>query len=149
MKKILLPALALSAMSSAALAEPMALTDAQMDEVTAAGFAFVDAQKYILIDEDIKKNVFIEKFKDIRQRVDVRGFYADADAGANCVGFGCEAVTYAITDASAFGGKTGTGKKGTDGGFNGFPVGFATSASGAESAAPGFLDFFNGDNGAE
>ncbi len=61
MKKILLPALALSAMSSAALAEPMALTDAQMDEVTAAGYAFVNAEKYIFIDEDINKKVNIDK----------------------------------------------------------------------------------------
>ncbi len=128
MKKILLPALALGAMSSAALAEPVAMTKAEMDEVTASGYAFVDAEKFVDIHENIDKKVKIDKFKDIVQKVDVQGYFAEADAGANCLGYGCESLTYAITDVNSFEGFTELGT----------PYGYATSVSGSEAAAPGF-----------
>ena len=139
MKRILLPALALSAMSSAALAEPMSLTDAQMDAVTAAGFAFVDASKFVYIDEYINKYVDIYKDKYIQQRVDVQGFFAEADGGANCRGYGgCEALTYAITDVSDYGGVV--ADPSGDSYFD--PRGYATSVSGSE-AATGYDPYYN------
>jgi hypothetical protein len=127
MRRILLPALALGAMSSTALAEPMALTGAQMDEVTAAGFAFVDATKLVEIAEVIDKTAAINKEKLILQEVLVDGYYADADAGANCIGSGCEAVTHAITDVNSL--ET-TATVDLLGGLLSVtaPMGFATSA---------------------
>ncbi len=137
MRKILLPALALGAMSSTALAGPMALTDAQMDGVTAAGFAFVNAQKAVVIDEVITKVATINKEKLILQEVLVDGFYADADAGANCIGSGCQTVTYAITDANSFTGTETVAVNILDLLQLDLtvPLGFSTSASGSEAAA--------------
>ncbi len=134
MRRILLPALALGAMSSTALAEPVTMTEAEMDGVTAAGLAFVDATKLVEIAEVINKTAAINKKKLVEQLVDVQGYFADADAGANCFGGGCEAVTYAITDVNSL--QT-TAVVDLLGGLLSVtaPLGFATSASGSEAAA--------------
>ena len=100
-------------------AEPLTLTDSQMDGVSAAGPAYVDAYKNVDINEYIDKNVYIKKYKDIYQRVDLTGFYADADGAANCFGLACETITYAIADTNAL-------------------EYYSTSVSGAESAAMPF-----------
>lgn len=102
-----------------AQAEPVVLTDGQMDVVSAAGPAWVNAEKDVYIDEQINKHVNIKKYKDIHQRVDLFGYYADADGAANCFGPACETLTYAITDTNAL-------------------EYYSTSVSGSESAAMPF-----------
>ncbi len=84
-----------------AQAEPLTLTDDQMDAVSAAGPANIDAKKKVFIDEQINKRVDIKKRKDIYQRVDLIGYYSDADGAANCFGPHCETLTFAITDTNA------------------------------------------------
>ncbi|MGI9487509.1 MAG: hypothetical protein ACR2RF_16850 [Geminicoccaceae bacterium] len=103
-----------------AQAEPVMLTEGQMDVVSAAGPAYVDAKKTVYIDENIHKDVKIRKHKDIYQRVDLFGFYADADGAANCFGAHCETLTFAITDTNAL-------------------EYYSTSVSGSESAAMPFV----------
>lgn len=119
MKKTVLFAGSVLMAAGMAQAEPMKLTDDQMDTVSAAGPAYVDAYKNVDINEYITKNVNINKYKDIYQRVDLYGFYADADGAANCFGIACETITYAIADTNAF-------------------EYYSTSVSGAESAAMPF-----------
>ena len=102
-----------------AQAEPLTLTDGQMDAVSAAGPAYVNADKHVNINENINKHVNIKKYKDIYQRVDLFGFYADADGAANCFGAHCETLTFAITDTNAL-------------------QYYSTSVSGSESAAMPF-----------
>ncbi|MEZ5934150.1 MAG: hypothetical protein R3F54_19875 [Alphaproteobacteria bacterium] len=102
-----------------AQAEPVVLSDGQMDVVSAAGPAWVKADKKVYIDEDINKHVDIKKYKHIKQYVDLFGYYADADGAANCFGPACETLTYAITDTNAL-------------------EYYSTSVSGSESAAMPF-----------
>ena len=120
MRKLALSGAALGAAMAmgTAQAEPLTLSADQMDQVTAAGFAFVNADATVNIVERIDKDVLITKTKDIFQIVNVLGYFAEASGFANCQqGFapGCEALTFAITDVNG-------------------SAGFATSASGAESA---------------
>ncbi|MEM9263648.1 MAG: hypothetical protein AAGA22_08725 [Pseudomonadota bacterium] len=103
-----------------AQAEPLTLTDGQMDVVSAAGPANIDANKRVNIDERINKDVYIKKHKDIYQRVDLFGFYSDADGAANCFGAHCETLTFAITDTNAL-------------------EYYSTSVSGSESSAMPFV----------
>jgi len=112
----------------AAQAEPLVLTEGQMDVVSAAGAASVEATKNVYIDENINKNVNIKAYKDIYQRVDLFGFYADADGAANCFGAACETLTFAITDTNAL-------------------EYYSTSVSGSESAAQPFGYSPYGDRG--
>ena len=126
MRKLALSGAALGAAMAVgtAQAEPLTLSADQMDQVTAGGPAFIDANARVNIVERVDKNVLITKTKDIFQIVNVLGYFADAEGFANCFsggGFGCEALTYAITDVNA-------------------STGYATSASGAESAT-GFFGF--------
>src|SRR5690606_12912476 len=108
-----------------AQAEPLDLTTDQMDQVTAAGYAFVQADKYVNIDEHVRNTTDIFKLKQVLQYVDVQGYFAHADGAANCFGFsGCEAGSYAITDVNAFNGM-------------------ATSVSGSEAATSGFFRKFS------
>lgn len=104
---------------SVAQAEPLTLSDGQMDIVSAAGPAWVDAHKNVNINENINKHVNIKKYKDIYQRVDLFGYYADADGAANCFGPHCETLTFAITDTNAL-------------------QYYSTSVSGSESSAMPF-----------
>lgn len=123
MRKLALSGLALGAamIVGTAQAEPLNLSTDQMDQVTAAGYAFVQADKYVNIDEHVRNTTDIFKLKQVLQLVDVKGFFAHADGAANCIGFsGCEAGSYAITDVNAF-------------------KGMATSVSGSESATSGFF----------
>lgn len=123
MKKYVLSGLVLGAAMSvgAAQAEPLDLTPDQMDQVTAAGYAWVQGDHKVNLDQHIRNVTDIFNLKQIYQLVDVKGYYAQANGGANCVGFsGCEAGSYAITDVDAF-------------------RGMATSVSGAESATSGFF----------
>lgn len=104
MNRIMLPALALGALSTGALAGPMTLSDAQMDAVTAGQFdkflnaelnenlninANIQKQK----DIDIDKNVFVETF------LDLQGNIAEAEALADTASFFpqfSETFTYAV-----------------------------------------------------
>ena len=47
------------------------------------------------------ENVFKRWDKAVAVQVDVTGFLADAEAGANCFGFNCVAETLTITDSRA------------------------------------------------
>jgi hypothetical protein len=123
MRKLALSGLALGAamVVGTAQAEPLDLSADQMDQVTAAGFAFVKADKHVNIDEHVRNTTDIFKLKQVLQLVDVKGYFAHADGAANCIGFsGCEAGSYAITDVDVF-------------------KGMATSVSGSESATSGFF----------
>ena len=104
MKKMLLASAALGTVMTLGTvqADPLTLTSDQMDGVTAAGYAYVDGYKNVDINEHINKKVDIYKQKYILQYVDVYGYYADADGAANCFGYGCETITYALTDTNAF-----------------------------------------------
>lgn len=110
----------------AAQAEPLTLTTDQMDNVTAAGFAFVDGQLNVRITEDILKRVDVLKRIDKFQFVDVEGYFAEANGGANCFSpFGCQSTSFSIVDVH-------------------HTSGFATSVSGAEAATDGFTyDYSN------
>jgi hypothetical protein len=128
MSKLALSGLALGAAMAVgtAQAEPLVLQADDMDQVTAAGVAFVEAHKKVAIDEHIRNTTDIFKLKQVLQLVDVKGYFAHADGAANCVGFsGCEAGSFAITDVDVH--------KGT-----------ATSVSGSESATSGFFKKFDG-----
>ena len=128
MSKLALSGLALGAAMAVgtAQAEPVTLSADQMDEVTAAGFGFVDffanLQKTINVDKQVNIQKNVEKFQDVF----VFGLFGEADAFANCFdssGFGCQAVTEALTDAVS--------------GFDGMSGAQVTSVSLAESATSG------------
>ena len=127
MRKLALSGLALGAamVVGTAQAEPLTLSGDQMDQVTAAGFAFVDANLNLNVNENVHKNVDIWKTVFKWQDVKVDGYFSQADAGANCFGDGCQTLTYAITDTDAF-------------------KFMSTSVSSAESATSGFKKFFDG-----
>ena len=123
MRKLALSGLALGAamVVGTAQAEPLDLSADQMDQVTAAGYAFVQADKYVNINEKVRNTTDIFKLKQVLQFVDVKGYFAHADGAANCIGsVGCEAGSFAITDVNAF-------------------EGMATSVSGSEAATSGFF----------
>jgi hypothetical protein len=131
MRKIGLSSLALGAAMAVgtAQAEPLTLSADQMDDVTAAGFGFVDfdafLDKAINIDKQVNIQKNVEKFQDVF----VLGLFGEADAFANCFdgsGFGCQAVTETFTDAisGTIDGATGAAQ--------------VTSVSLSESATTGF-----------
>ena len=95
MKRLALPGLALGvAMAvSTAQAEPLTLSADQMDGVTAAGIGFVKFDAFV---ENVYKSFkHIDLKKDAEVDVDnyIKGWLADAEAGANCFGFVCTAET--------------------------------------------------------
>lgn len=80
-------------------AEPLSLDGDQMDRVTAAGYAFVDSYFNSFVREHVDKNIHVKKNLDVHQNVRVKGYFAEALAGANCHGHGgCLALTYTIAD---------------------------------------------------
>jgi hypothetical protein len=140
MSKLALAGLALGAAMAVgtAQAEPLTLSADQMDEVTAAGFGFVEfdafLDKVINVDKDINvtKDVNITKTVEKFQDVFVFGLFGEADAFANCFdasGFGCQATTESFTDAVS-------GFEGTDD-----PFAEVTSVSTSEAATSGFAIF--------
>ena len=123
MRKLAISGLVLGAAMAVgtAQAEPLTLSANDLEGVTAAGFAFVEAHKKVFIDEHIRNTTDIFKLKQVLQLVDVKGYFAHADGAANCVGFsGCEAGSFAITDVDVH-------------------KGMATSVSGSEAATSGFF----------
>lgn len=128
MRKLALSGLVLGAAMAVgtAQAEPLVLEGDDMDQVTAAGYAYVQADKYVNIDEKVRNFTDILKFKNIFQYVDVKGYFAHADGAANCYGYsGCEAGSFAITDVD-------------------YTKGMATSVSGSEAATNGFYGNVDG-----
>ena len=112
---------------SAAQAEPLTLSVDQLDQVTAAGYAFVDGTLNVRINEDINKRVWIDKFIKKFQFVDVEGYFAEANGAANCFGsYGCQATSYGIADVH-------------------HGEGYATSVSGAEAVTDGFSYVYSTD----
>ena len=103
MSKLALSGLALGAAMTVgtAQAEPLTLSADQMDQVTAGGFGFVDffanVENFFFSDKDI----FFDKFATVTVSTDIDGWLADAEAGANCFGFGCTAETKTLADARA------------------------------------------------
>jgi hypothetical protein len=135
MSKLALSGLALGAAMAVgtAQAEPLTLSADQMDEVTAAGFGFVDFVATLQKQINVDKQVLIDKQVSKLQEVFVQGFFGEADAFANCfdaAGFGCEAITEALTDVNSLTGEV-------------------TSVSTAEAATSGFSIFVNDNNGSE
>jgi hypothetical protein len=104
MSKFVLSGLALGAAMTvgAAQAEPLSLTADDLDKVTAAGPAWVDVDLDVWKNKHINSNIHITTKKEILQKVDLDGFFADAEAGANCFGFACEALTLTVSDVDAF-----------------------------------------------
>jgi hypothetical protein len=128
MRKLALSGLVLGAAMAVgtAQAEPLVLEGDDMDQVTAAGYAYVQADKYVNIDEKVRNFTDILKFKNIFQYVDVKGYFAHGDGAANCYGYsGCEAGSFAITDVD-------------------YTKGMATSVSGSEAATNGFYGNVDG-----
>jgi hypothetical protein len=106
MNKLVLSGLALGAAMAVgtAQAEPLSLSNDQMDQVTAAGFGFVDFDAFLDKDINVTKNVNINKVVEKFQDVFVFGLFGEADAFSNCsdaAGFGCQATTESFTDAVA------------------------------------------------
>jgi hypothetical protein len=130
MSKIALSGLALGAAMAVgtAQAEPLTLSADQMDQVTAAGFGFVDFDAFLDKTINVEKNVDIQKVVEKFQDVFVFGLFGEADAFANCFdasGFGCQATTETFTDAVA--------------GFEGTSAASVTSVSTSEAATSGFF----------
>jgi hypothetical protein len=128
MSKLALTSLALGAAMAigTAQAEPLTLSADQMDEVTAAGFGFVDFDAFLDKDINVTKTVNIDKTVTKFQDVFVFGLFGEADAFANCFdasGFGCQATTETFTDAVS--------------GFEGTSAAQVTSVSTSESATSG------------
>jgi hypothetical protein len=128
MSKLALTSLALGAAMAigTAQAEPLTLSADQMDEVTAAGFGFVDFDAFLDKDINVTKTVNIDKTVTKFQDVFVFGLFGEADAFANCFdasGFGCQATTESFTDAVS--------------GFEGTSAAQVTSVSTSESATSG------------
>jgi hypothetical protein len=121
----------------AAQAEPLTLTEDQMDQVTAAGFGIVDFDVFVDVHKDVRKNIQVRIDKLFNSRVSAFGIAADAEAGANCFtyGSGCLAEVMTFSD--------GEGNFDEHGSF--FWEGTAVSES--HSASSGFPDFNNGPNG--
>jgi hypothetical protein len=104
MSKAVLSGLALGAAMAVgtAQAEPLTLSADQMDQVTAAGFGFVEFDAFLNKVVNVDKTVVIDKTVTKFQDVFVFGLFGEADAFANCFdasGFGCQAVTETFTDA--------------------------------------------------
>ena len=121
MSKFVLSGLVLGAAMTvgAAQAEPLSLSADDLDKVTAAGPAWVDVDLDVWKNKHINSNIHITTKKEVLQKLDLDGFFADAEAGANCFGFACEALTLTVSDVDAFS-------------F------YATAYSESESAAEGF-----------
>jgi hypothetical protein len=128
MRRLALSGLALGALMTVgtAQAEPLILEGDDMDQVTAAGYAHVQADKHVNINEKIYNTTDIFKLKQVLQYVDVKGYFAHADGAANCYGYsGCEAGSFAITDVD-------------------YSKGMATSVSGSEAATSGYYGKVDG-----
>jgi hypothetical protein len=134
MSKLALSGLALGAAMAVgtAQAEPLTLSADQMDQVTAAGFGFVDFDAFLDKTINVTKTVVIDKTVTKFQDVFVFGLFGEADAFSNCFdasGFGCQATTESFTDAIA----------GTEGAQ-------VTSVSLSEAATSGFAIFVDNGN---
>jgi hypothetical protein len=106
MGKLALSGLALGAAMAVgtAQAEPLTLSADQMDQVTAAGFGFVEFDAFLDKTINVTKTVNIDKTVTKFQDVFVSGLFGEADAFSNCFdgsGFGCQATTESFTDAVA------------------------------------------------
>jgi hypothetical protein len=133
MSKLALAGLALGAAMAVgtAQAEPLTLSADQMDEVTAAGFGFVEFDAFLDKVINVDKTVDIDKTVTKTQDVFVFGLFGEADAFANCFdasGFGCQATTESFTDA-------------VSGGTSDDPFAEVTSVSTSEAATSGFAIF--------
>jgi hypothetical protein len=100
MKKLVLTGLALGAAMAvgAAQAEPLTLSQDQMDGVTAAGYGTVQFDAYVTNKYDSYKDINLKKYADVYVENDIDGWLADAEAGSNCFGFGCTAETKTLAD---------------------------------------------------
>jgi hypothetical protein len=103
MSKLALSGLALGAAMTVgtAQAEPLTLSADQMDQVTAGGFGFVEFDAFVTNFFFSEKDIFFNKFATVTVSTDIDGWLADAEAGANCFGFGCTAETKTLADARA------------------------------------------------
>jgi hypothetical protein len=84
-----------------AQAEPLTLTDAQMDQVTAAGFGFVEFDVLIDVDKQVDKQIRVDIRKLFDSRVSAFGVAADAEGGANCFTYGSGCLSQAMTYTDA------------------------------------------------
>jgi hypothetical protein len=102
MSKLALSGLALGAAMAVgtAQAEPLTLSADQMDQVTAAGFGFVEFNAFVQNFYNSQKHIDFDKFALVEVETDIDGWLADAEAGANCFGFGCTAETKSLADAN-------------------------------------------------
>jgi hypothetical protein len=128
MSKLALSGLTLGAAMAVgtAQAEPLTLSANQMDQVTAAGFGFVDFDAFLDKTINVNKTVNITKIVEKFQDVFVIGLFGEADAFSNCFdasGGGCQATTESFTDAVS--------------GFEGTEAAQVTSVSLSEAATSG------------
>ena len=104
MKKVALSAVFLgTAMAvGAAQAQPLTLSNAQMDSVTAAGFGFAEFDAFVNVFKNFDTKINFQKFAKVDSHVSATGYLADANAVANCAGFGCTAETFTGADTNIF-----------------------------------------------
>jgi hypothetical protein len=95
-------ALGLAMAVGAAQAQPLTLSEDQMDGVTAAGPALADGLFNWNINTNVHETTDIFKLKQVLQLVDLDGYFADAKSAANAFGDGAEALTATQTEADAF-----------------------------------------------
>lgn len=122
---ILVGASLFAAAGAANAGEPTKLTADQMDGITAAGIGIVDVVAFLTKFKDVNTRIRLDKAARVDVNVNIRGYLADAEAFANCNGFGCTAETLSFADADPAG-------------FNNFGIPSATSASESLAASNGF-----------
>jgi len=122
---ILVGASMFAVVGAANAGEPTKLTADQMDGITAAGNAFISVVGFVDKFKNVHTNIRLQKFAQVFVDTRIRGYLADAEAFANCNGFGCTAETLTFADSDPFG-------------VNNFGIPTATSASESLAASNGF-----------
>jgi hypothetical protein len=99
MKSSIIAAVVMMGAAGLANAEPVALTDGQMDGVTAGTFYNVYFNKYV----NTNVTSYLNQDKYVDSAVNIRGQLADAEAAATCWGSNCFSETLTVTNTDYFG----------------------------------------------
>jgi hypothetical protein len=145
MNKVVLAGLAVStAMSLTAQAEPLTLSEDQLDKVTASGFGFVDFDVFFDKFKNVNVNEFVNIQKLVNSNVATFGNLAMGEADANCSGgfFGCVSQALTASDTNFNPAANGTG-----GFWDATAHSQSTSATGSPADAIFFELELNGANG--
>lgn len=83
--------------------EPLRLSEASMDGVTAGTYITPDVSFYKYVNTNVQH--YLDVYKDIDSKVHVYGQLADAEAAASCVSYNCLTETLTVTN-TGYGGAT-------------------------------------------